>query len=150
MIGFEMKATGSGGFRQNRGAWTEGSLIALKVFATAGSLANKDSLHSSQRGIISQIESNFSAIAKNRFKKVCSCSLNFTLFMKGDIKFKYYFDSSKKSEQIQSELYNIFASATDEIGDQVIIYFCAIVDDFILTNFNNYSEPLILTIEVDL
>jgi len=70
--------------------------------------------------------------------------------MKGDIKFKYYFDSSKNSEQIQSELYNIFASATDEIGDQVIIYFCAIVDDFILTNFNNYSEPLILTIEVDL
>jgi hypothetical protein len=31
MIGFKMKAEGSNGFRRSSGAWTEGSLIALKV-----------------------------------------------------------------------------------------------------------------------
>lgn len=150
MIGFEMKATGSGGFKQKRGAWTEGSLMALKVIGTAGSLVNKDQLHSTQRGVISAIEANFSKIAKSRFDKVCACGLNFTLFMTGDIAFKYHFDSSKKSDQIKSELYNQFAAATDGgIGDQVMIYFCAIVDDFVLTNFNNNSK-LTLTIDVDL
>ncbi len=31
MIGFEIEATGSNGFKHTSGAWTEGSLIALKV-----------------------------------------------------------------------------------------------------------------------
>lgn len=150
MIGFEMSATGSGGFRQKRAAWTEGSLMALKVIGTAGSLVNKDQLHSTQRSAISAIEASFSKIAKSRFDAVCACGLSFTLFMKGDIAFKYYFDSSKKSDQIKSELYNQFAAATDGgIGDQVMIYFCAIVNDFVLTNFDSTGK-LSLTIDVDL
>jgi len=149
MIGFEMKANGSGGFRQSRGAWTEGSMMALKVIATGGALANKDPYHATQRGAISQIEASFNKIARTRFAKTCSCGLNFTLFIKGDLNFKYYFDSSKSGAQIQSELYNNFASQMDEVGDQVIIFFCAIIDDFVLTNFNS-NGTLVLTIDIDL
>jgi hypothetical protein len=149
MIGFRLTANGSGGFRQTKEAWSEGSMMALHLIATGASLANKDGMHTGERGVISQIEASFSKIAKIRFEKVCACGVNFTLFMKRDIAFKYYFDASKSSAQIQSELYNKFAAATGEVGDQVMINFCTLIDDFLTLNFSS-NAPLILTIDVDL
>lgn len=150
MIGFEMKAWGSNGFRQTRAAWTEGSLMSLKALATIGSLANRDKQGSIQRGALSSIEASFKKIADSRFAHICSLGLDFTLFITGDLKFKYHFDSSKNSSQIQSELYHLFLSQIDKIGDQVMIYFCAIVDDFALLNFDNTDEDLVLTVDIDL
>jgi hypothetical protein len=149
MIGFEMKAKGSNGFSQKRSAWTEGSLMSLKVIATIGSLVDRNKQGGTQRGTLSQIEASFKKIADRKFDHICSLGLDFTLFVTGDIKFKYHFDSSKKSSQIQSELYHLFLSQTDEIGDQVMICFCAIIDDFAIMNFDS-NETLVLTIDIDL
>jgi len=150
MIGFEMKAWGSNGFKQRRAAWTEGSLMSLKVLLSIGSLANRDSQGLVQRGAVSNIEASFKKIADNKFRHICSCGLHFALFLTGDIKFKYYFDSKKNSSQIQSELLHLFASKTKKIGDQVMIYFCSIVDDFVLSNFNNTDDDLVLTMPIRL
>ncbi|GMV46508.1 MAG: hypothetical protein AMXMBFR66_19060 [Pseudomonadota bacterium] len=150
MIGFEMKAWGSGGFKQKRAAWSEGSLMALKVLALAGSFADKGKQGSTQKGALSAIEASFKKIADKRFAHICGLGLDFALFIRGDLNFKYYFDSSKSSAQVQSELYHRFLSETDKIGDQVMIYFCAIVDDFVTRNFDNSDEDLTLTIDIDL
>jgi hypothetical protein len=80
---------------------------------------------------------------------VCACGVNFTLFLKRDIAFKYYFDSSKSSAQIQSELYNKFAGEVGEVGDQVMINLCTLIDDFLTLNFTS-NAALVLTIDVDL
>jgi hypothetical protein len=150
MIGFEMEAWGSNGFKQKRSAWTEGSLMALKVSSTVGSMAEKSGLGLPRGGVISQIEASFKKLAYNKFKNTCSCGLSFSLFLTGDYNFKYYFDANKDSSQTRSELYNLFASQADKIGDQVIIYFCSIVDDFVLLNFDSSEPNLVLTIEIDL
>jgi hypothetical protein len=73
MIGFEMKANGSGGFRQSRGAATEGSIMALKVIATGGALANKDPYHATLRGVISQIEASVCVLADLTPCSVTAC-----------------------------------------------------------------------------
>jgi hypothetical protein len=65
MIGFRLTANGSGGFRQTKEAWSEGSMMALHLIATDSSLGNKDAMHTGQRGVISQIEASFSKIGKN-------------------------------------------------------------------------------------
>lgn len=150
MIGFEMKAWGSNSFKQNRASWTEGSLMSLQVLSTIGSLANRDKQGGTQRGALSQIEASFERIASARFHKICSSGMNFALFVTGDIKFKYYFNSTKNASQIRSELYHLFLSQTNKIGDQVMILFCAIIDDFVLMNFDNKNKDLVLTIKIDL
>ena len=149
MIGFEMKAEGSNGFRQKRAAWTEGSMMSIKVLLTLGSLANRDQQHGTQRGAVSQIESSFKKIADSMFASICAMGLSFTLFVKGDIKFKYVFDPKKDADQIQRELLFLFKATENKIGDQVMIYFCRIILDFVTLNFDS-NDDLILTIDIDL
>jgi hypothetical protein len=139
MIGFKMKAHGTNGFKQKRSAWTEGSMMALKVLATIGSVIGKDKQGGGQRGALSSIEANFKRIADQMFASMCAQGLDFTLFVTGDINFKFFFDSSKRANQIQSELYNLFKSQVEEIGDQVMIYFCRIVNDFVARNLSRAS-----------
>ena len=150
MIGFKLIGKGSGGFKQTREAWTEGSLMALKVLATAASLANKDSMHPTERGALSSIEVSFKKIADAKFMSICSMAIGFTLFLKRDIKLKYFFDPAKSASQIQSEFYNALAAQESESGDQVMIYMCAMIEDFVILNFDNNEDTLVLTIDVDL
>lgn len=149
MIGFEMTAEGSNGFRQKRGAWTEGSMMSIKALLTIGSIVNKDQQHGLQRGVVSQIEAQFKKIADSMFSSICSMGIAFTLFVKGDIRFKYYFDPTKGSDEIQRELLFLFKSTEKEIGSQVMIYFCRIIQDFVRDNFDS-NDDLILTINIDL
>jgi hypothetical protein len=149
MIGFEMKAEGSNGFRQKRGAWTEGSLMALKVIARAGSFANKDRMGGVQSGALSSIEASFKKIADNLFRSVCSAGLDLTLFVTGDLEFKYVFESGKSADQVMSELLNLMAAQESEMGDQVMIAFCRTIENFIMLNFDS-KQQLVLTIDIDL
>ena len=71
--------------------------MALKILATAASLANKDQQHKSQRGALSSIELNFRKIADAKFSS--AMGLPFTLFLKGDIKLKYFFDPAKSGRR---------------------------------------------------
>jgi hypothetical protein len=150
MIGFELNGEGSGGFREKRGAWTEGSLMALKILATAASLANKDQQHKSQRGALSSIELNFKKIADAKFSSICAMGLAFTLFLKGDIQLKYFFDPAKSGAQIQGEFYKALAAQESEIGDQVMIHMCAMIEDFAIMNLGSNADALVLGIDVDL
>jgi len=149
MIGFEMKAEGSNGFRQTRGAWTEGSLMALKVIARAGSFANKDKLGSVQSGALSSIEASFKKIADNLFRSICSMGVSLTLFVSGDLEFKYVFESGKNADQVMSELLNLMASQESEMGDQVMIAFCRTIENFIMLNIGS-NDKLVLKIDIDL
>ncbi|MDP9896732.1 hypothetical protein J2W32_005842 [Variovorax boronicumulans] len=150
MIGFELKARGSYGFKQSRSAWTEGSLIALKAVALADNFANKTQ-QTARNGALTQIEEQFKKIADARFGAICSFGLDFTLFLEGDIKLKYFFDSRKNSSQIQSEFLNALRGQTAKLGDQVVIYMAQTIEDFVTTVFDKTDEEeLILHINVDL
>lgn len=151
-IGFDLEATGSNGFRRSSGAWTEGSLIALKV-AMSVPKVNPPGRGGMNRGILNSIEANFSKIAKNLLHSVCSMGVPFTLFMKGDIKFKYVFESGKSADQVELEFLHMLAVATDDddgVGDQVMIHICRTIQDFITQNISNLNDKLILTIDIDL
>jgi hypothetical protein len=149
VIGFELTANGSNNFKQKRGGWTEGSMMALKILATAASLANRDKMGGAQRGALSSIETSFKKIADAKFNSVCSMGLDFTLFLKRDIKLKYHFNSSKTMEETQSEFLHLISAQEAEMGDQVMIAMCTIIEDFTLMNFDS-NDTLILTIDVDL
>jgi hypothetical protein len=148
VIGFEIKAEGSNGFRRSSGAWTEGSLIALKVVLSLPKV-NPPGQGGLKRGILDSIEASFGKIAKALLRNICADGMNFTLFMTGDINFKYFFDYSKSADQIESEFLHLLANDQEELGDQVMIHICRTIQDFILHNFDN-NGPLILTIDVDL
>ena len=62
-IGFDLEATGSNGYRRSSGAWTEGSLIALKLAMSAPKV-NPPGMGGTRRGILDSIEASFSKIAK--------------------------------------------------------------------------------------
>ena len=148
MIGFEMTAEGTN-FRQKRGAWTEGSLLALDASTRLFGLVARNKLAGVQGKMIEQIGAAFKKLASERLQRTCSLGLEFTLFMQGDNNFRYHFEPDKSAEQTVSELYNLFASQMKSVGDQVIIYFCAIVDDFVVVNIDA-DPPLILTITLRL
>ncbi len=150
MIGFKLDAKGTYGFKQKRSAWTEGSLVALQVFALADNLGNKTS-QTARGSALSRIEMQFKKMAKQKFESICSQGLDFTLFLTGDIDLKYFFDASKDFEQIQSEFLNALSAQTDELGDQVMIYLGATINDFVVNSvLKEGNESLILTIDVDL
>jgi hypothetical protein len=148
-IGFDLEAKGSNGFRRSSGAWTEGSLIALKIVMSVPKV-NVPGTGKTNRGIISGIEASFSQVAKSLLDNVTSDGMNFTLFMKGDVKFKMFWDYSKSSDEIKAEFLRRFGEKADgEIGDQVLIHICRTIQDFFLVNLTN-NEPLILEIDLDL
>jgi len=148
MIGFELEATGSNGFRHSSSAWSEGSLIALKVVLSLPK-ANPSGMGGARRGMLDSIESSFSSIAKSMMDKICADGVNFTLFVKGDMNFKYYFDYSKSSDEIKTEFLRHLGKAEGGVGDQVLIHFCRTINDFFTANFSS-NGPLILNIDIDL
>jgi len=149
MIGFELKARGTNGFRRDSAAWTEGSLIALKIILSVPK-ANPPGSGGARRGQIGSIEASFAKIANNLLNRVCGMGADFTLFVSGDMEFKYVFESSKSGEQIRNELLHTIASTQEEIGDQVMIHMCRTIEQFILHNIDWLDEELILNIEIDL
>ena len=149
-IGFDLEANGSNGFRRKSGAWTEGSLIALKLAMSAPKV-NPPGSGGTNRGILDSIEASFSKIAKALLGRVCSMGVPFTLFMKGDLKFKYVFESGKSADQVESEFLHMLANASGGgVGDQVMIHICRTIEDFITQNISNLNDELILTIDIDL
>jgi hypothetical protein len=149
-IGFDLEATGSNGYRRSSGAWTEGSLVALKIAMSAPKV-NPPGMGGTRRGMLDSIEASFSKIAKNLLRNVCSMGVGFTLFMKGDIKFKYVFESGKSADEVESEFLHMLASASGGgIGDQVMIHICRTIEEFITLNISNLNDELTLTIDVDL
>lgn len=150
MIGFKLQAHGSNGFKQTRGGWTEGSMMALKALAEFESLANKLPFGLTQVGALSSVEASFKKIADAKFANICSFGLSFNLFVEGDITFSYRFDPVKKPAQIQRELLNAMASREERMGNQVMISFCTIIEDFVIMNFNANEQGLSLTINIDL
>ena len=76
--------------------------------------------------------------------------VDFTLFVTGDMQFKYVFESSKSGDQIRSEFLHAIASTEEEIGDQVMIHMCRTIEHFILHNVRHIGEQLILNMEIDL
>ena len=155
MIGFEMSATGSKGFRQKRAAWTEGSLVALKaiVVITDKLLLRKfgDKMSSTQKGAINSIEASFKKLAHSVFNRMCSVGSGITLFVSGDINFTYFFDPDRDTEDTAVELLRLLARENGGVGDQVVIYFSRIVEDFVIHTIGEEdNEPLILRIEIDL
>ncbi len=174
MIGFKLTAHGSGNFKQTREAWTEGSLMLLTAVSQADKIlaaielraAVKAGIDTAQRvagvvadqvasppstGDIDAVELAFAKLARQRFKSICSQGLDFTLRLTGDIKLRYTFDSSKDSSDTERELLALIGQkAGGKVGDQVMIYMCAIINDFVLMNFDNTDDDLNLTIDVDL
>jgi hypothetical protein len=148
MIGFEMEATGSNGFRRSSGAWTEGSMIALKIVLSAPKV-NPPGMGGTRRGMIGSIEASFSKIAKSLLDRVCALGKDFTLFLKGDISLRHHFDYSKSSDQVKSEFLHALATAHGEIGDQVMIHLCRTIEDFIIMNLTS-NDKLTLTVDIDL
>jgi hypothetical protein len=148
MVGFELKAEGSNGFRRSTGAWTEGSLIALKI-AMSTPKVNPPGTGKPSRGILDSIEASFGKIAKYLLRSVCSDGMNFTLFLTGDIKLKFFFDYSKSGDQLKGEFLKALAGSQEELGDQVMIHLCRTIQDFIMHNFDRTGD-LVLKIDVDL
>jgi len=148
MIGFEMKASGSNGFKRSSGAWSEGSMIALK-FVMSLPKVNPPGMGKTRRGMISAIESSFGKIKAILLRDVCSSGNNFTLFLTRDIKLKYFFDYSKKPERVQREFLHLLAKSEGEIGDQVMMHICRTIQDFQMHNITKNGD-LTLTIDVDL
>jgi hypothetical protein len=149
-IGFDLEATGSNGYRRSSGAWTEGSLVALKIAMSAPKV-NPPGMGGTRRGMLDSIEASFSKIAKALLGRVCSMGVNFTLFMKGDLKFKYVFESSKSADQVESEFLHLLANASGGgVGDQVMIHICRTIEEFITYNISDLDDGLILSIDIDL
>ena len=148
MIGFEMKASGSNEFKRSSGAWIEDSLIALKS-AMLLPKASSPGLGKTRRGIISAIESSFGKIKAILLDDVCSSGRNLTLFLTRNIKLKYFFDYSKKPDQMRREFLHLLAKSEREIGDQVMMHICRTIQDFQMHNVTKNGD-LVLTIDVDL
>lgn len=146
MIGFNIDARGSGGFAWNRGAWTEGSLWLAKgaIKAIPKSPESKGSAQT-----IDLIEKQFSKIKDSMFSDIANLGIDCEMTVKGDFKFHYTFQSGKHGSQVATELLQLIANQKEDMGDQVMIYFCRCLLDFRLHNFPDTSG-LKLTVNIDL
>lgn len=127
MIGFDINAWGSHDFHWHRGAWTEGSLWLAKAafMAVPKSPENKAS-----KAEVKLIEQAFNRIKDSMFKDISNLGINMHLNVTGDFNFMYQFQSSKSGFQTAQELLYLIAGQKEDMGDQVMIYFCKCILDF--------------------
>lgn len=150
MIGFDIKATGSGDFHWHRGTWTEGSLWLAKAAFT---VMPKCPECKGSKAAVTAIEKGFKRIKNNMFKNVAGLGMDLHLTVTGDFNFMYQFLSSKSEYQTAEELLELIAGQKEDLGDQVMIYFCKCILDFQLHTITEgiyNDDKLWLNVEIDL
>ncbi|MEM6305990.1 MAG: hypothetical protein AAF744_14830 [Pseudomonadota bacterium] len=150
MIGFEMSAVGTGGYRTSRSGWTEGSMVGLSAFMMVPKVNPTFSSGGGKWGTMRAIERGFGQLGRAKMEAICAQPMNVTLILKGDMDAKFYFDSKKGAEQLASEFMNALQKDQDKVGDHVLIAICDIVQKYETTAIMNRGSKLILTIDVDL
>ncbi len=147
MIGFELSARGSNGFKFNSSAWTEGDIW----IANALKAVPKSPLKQAQGTIVDGIESQFKKLGQNMFwNYVVNFGLDLHLTVKGDFNFMYQFKASKSSDQIARELLQLISEQDEEMGDQVTIHFANCFKNFQLHVVMGNTNDLKLVIDIDL
>lgn len=147
MIGFELNATGSYGFKFNSSAWTEGDLWighALKAVP-------KSPLKKGQGVILNAIEGQFKKLGQTMFwSYVVNFGMDLHLTVKGDMNFMYQFKSSKPSDQIARELLQLIEDQDEDMGDQVTLHIANCFRNFQLHVVTRNTNDLKLVIDIDL
>ncbi len=147
MIGFDLKATGSHGFKFSSSAWTEGDIW----IANALKVVPKSPLKKAQGVLVDGIEAQFKKLGQNMFwTYVAGFGLDLHLTVKGDFNFMYQFQASKPSEQIARELLKIIDAQDEDMGDQVTIHFANCFKNFQLHVITGDTNDLKLVIDIDL
>lgn len=147
MIGFELNATGSHGFKYSSSAWTEGSIWikhALKAVP-------KSPLKSGQGSIVNAIEGQFKKLGQVMFwSYVVNFGMDLHLTVKGDFNFMYQFQASKPADQIARELLKIIDAQKEDMGDQVTIHLANCFKNFQLHVITQNTNNLSLIVDIDL
>lgn len=147
MIGFELSATGSHGFKFNSSAWTEGDIW----IANALKVVPKNPLKKAQGALVDGIEAQFKKLGQNMFwTYVAGFGMDLHLTVKGDFSFMYQFQSSKSSDQIARELLQLIENQDEDMGDQVTIHFANCFKHFQLHVITGDTSNLKLVIDIDL
>ena len=147
MIGFNLNATGSYGFKFSSGAWTEGHLW----MGDALKLVPKNPLKSLQGATLKAIEGQFKKLGQTMFwNYVINFGMNLHLTVKGDFNFMYQFQASKPAEQIAQELLQIIANQQEKMGDQVTLHFANCFRNFQIHVLMTDTNDLKLVIDIDL
>lgn len=147
MIGFDLNATGSHGFKFSSSAWTEGDIW----IANALKVVPKSPLKKAQGVLVDGIEAQFKKLGQNMFwSYVVNFGLDLHLTVKGDFSFMYQFQSSKPSDQIAREILKIIDDQSEDMGDQVTIHFANCFKNFQLHVVTRDTNDLKLVIDIDL
>lgn len=147
MIGFELSATGSQGFKFNSGSWTEGDIW----IANALKVVPKSPLKGAQGVLVDGIEAQFKKLGQIMFwNHVANFGMNLHLTVKGDFSFMYQFKASKSADQIATELLQIIEDQEEDMGDQVTIHFANCFKMFQLHVITGDTSDLKLIIDIDL
>lgn len=147
MIGFDLSATGSHGFKFSSSAWTEGDIW----IANALKVVPKSPLKKAQGVLVDGIEAQFKKLGQNMFwTHVVNFGLDLHLTVKGDFSFMYQFQASKPSDQIARELLKIIDAQSEDMGDQVTIHFANCFKNFQLHVVTRDTNDLKLVIDIDL
>jgi hypothetical protein len=147
MIGFDLSATGSHGFKFSSSAWTEGDIW----IANALKAVPKNPLKKAQGALVEGIEAQFKKLGQNMFwSYVVNFGMDLHLTVKGDFSFMYQFQASKSSDQIARELLKIIDAQSEDMGDQVTIHFANCFKNFQLHVVTRDTSDLKLVIDIDL
>lgn len=147
MIGFELSARGSHGFKFSSSAWTEGDIW----IANALKAVPKSPLKQAQGILVDGIEAQFKKLGQIMFwNYVVNFGMDLHLTVKGDFNFMYQFRSSKSSDQIARELLKLIGEQDEGMGDQVTIHFANCFKNFQLHVVTLDTSDLKLVIDIDL
>ena len=147
MIGFELSATGSHGFKFHSSAWTEGDIW----IANALKAVPKSPLKQAQGVLVDGIEAQFKKLGQIMFwNYVAGFGMDLHLTVKGDFSFMYQFQASKSSDQIARELLKLIDAQSEDMGDQVTIHFANCFKNFQLHVITEDTSDLKLVIDIDL
>ncbi len=147
MIGFELNATGSNGFKFSSSAWTEGSIWIKHAFKAVP----KSPLKGAQGSMVDAIEDQFKKLGQIMFwNYVVNFGMDLHLTVKGDFNFMYQFKASKPAEQISRELMKIIAEQDEDMGDQVTLHLANCFKNFQLHVITGDTSNLKLIVDIDL
>lgn len=145
MIGFFLKAKGSGSFSWSKGGWSEGDLwLAKQALAKS---ENKVAGWSANEALIDAIEGQFAKIKELKFDAAVADTPKYELNVHKSFVFSYTFDPVNKSAEIMRlELAKKIARCYNEMGDQVALALFECIGLFkvhymsnaLYTNSNNY------------
>jgi hypothetical protein len=138
MIGFELSATGDGGFAYADSAWSEGDVWLDKTDLIGNSEYSHGGYH---EALVDAMHGTTDKWKELKLDEIASCNRSFKLKVSGGFNFTHIFESNAPAAKTRFDFVQKIRSSRNEMGDNVMLSLCECIAAYENHTDRSYSKP---------